>query len=665
MALSKIEVTFNSLPSADEVLGISILATAPISGILEVFKTLRTAPFQCTIGSDASNAAFRFAQAVELDFNATGLYNITRVDEVVTIEANTDGETFVEVENTTGGAVTTSITNEAATPALTIDSVTYSTASSSPCANVKVTVTTSELATAITSPVAVDPNAANPFIFDWVRGVTINIACETATLSVSNSYTLPDILSVANMTLTVVDTPSGATLTVTHTNVSGLTLQYQIDAGGWQSSPSFTGLAEDTYTLYVKDQLGCTISKNFAVSVFSPNITVTTPEIVLSKAMSIRYKEDVTWANCSNYKNEENTLSCEYNVRIPYRTYQQFQSCDLIPTQFKSNYATNVANVIKADGTKDSLTVVKKTNYLGKTDKRDATYYAYSATQTGIYFTSGNLYNYSTGVDTGDDYALNGLLPEWGVIGNYIYLDAIGWYEIVDIITDDDLDADVLVIDYVYGGAPAAIIVSSLYNLFNYEVYEFNVDMSTYADTTIQVEILLSDLTFTSVRKLSEKIKVQTRWADTMELYYWNPTNTDVFYSTGIKNRIRVPYETFYPNVDGDIDGLDTDTNSVLLNSQAYETNIVVFSPVSVAVMRQIVQALLHKELYLDGVKYRITEIPEIEPHGDSNLQTITATLKKSSQVFNSEYEGTATTADSETELTGLLGGATKYIKLS
>ena len=68
-----------------------------------------------------------------------------------------------------------------------------------PRINVKVTVTTSELATEITSPVEVDPNNDNPFIFDWVRAVTVNIACETATLSVSQSTTFPDILAVANM----------------------------------------------------------------------------------------------------------------------------------------------------------------------------------------------------------------------------------------------------------------------------------------------------------------------------------------------------------------------------------------------------------------------------------------------------------------------------------
>jgi hypothetical protein len=667
MAFSTVEITFVSVPNVGDELVIGNDLVSPGGNIGETFQTLRQQFNESTIGSTEAESAFFYQQAVSLDYNSGGLYTITLFGATVTIEAVQDGVAFSEDTNTSSGRITTVITNEAATPALTIDTVAFSEADSDPCNNIKVTVTTSELATKVTSPVEVDPNVANPFIFDWVRAVEINIACETATLSVDEDHQLPDILSVASTTLTVVGTPTGAILTVTHTSSFLLDLEYQLEnvttstTGAWQDSNIFTGLTDENYIVHIRDGFGCQIQKDFSVSQFTPDISVTVPEFSLSKSMSIRYKEDVTWADCSDYRNEENTLSCEYNVLLPHREVQQFQTCDLTPTQFRTNYETKTANVIKSDGTKDALTVVEVTNYLDKKDKRDATYYNINDTQTGIYFTTGNTYDYDTGIDNGD-YELNGLLPEWGIVGNFIFLEGIGWFTIVDIIFNESADADVLVIDYVYAGIPASIIVSSNYNLFNYNVYEFNVDMNDYDEQEIQVEILITDTVFTNRRKLSEKIEVAERWEDTIKINYWNPTNTDVLYATGIKNTIRMEYQTFHPGIDPTIEGFDTDTNSILLNSQSYETNILVLSPVTVGVFRQIAQAFLHKELYLDDVQYRITEI-ETEPFGQTNLQVITATFKKSGNVFNSELEG-ADQSISGDELIGLLQSGGTYISL-
>ena len=666
MPLSKVEITFVSVPNVGDnlVIGDTLVATA----IDEGFVLLRGGHFQTTIGGGIDDSAFFYQDAVSMDYNSTSVYTITRASNVVTIEAVQDGTVFSEDLNNTSGRITVVITNEAATPELTIDTVAYSEADTDPCNNIKVTVTTSELATEITSPVTVNPNTDNPFDFDWVRAVTINIACETATLSVSENHQLPAILSVASTTLLVVGTPTGATLTVTHTSTFLLDLEYQLEnvttstSTPWQESNIFTGLTDENYIIHIRDDYGCQIEKDFSVSEFNPDISVTVPEFVLSKSMSIRYKRDLTWANCTNYKNEENTLSCEYNVLLPYLEIQQFQTCDLVTTQFKSNYETNAANVIKSDATTDALTAVKVTDYIDRKDKRDATYYNINGTQTGVYFTTGDTYDYDTGIDNGD-YELNGLLPEWGVIGNFVFLDLIGWFSIVDLLFNEDADADVLVINYVYAGAPAIIIVSSNYNLFNYDVYQFAIDMSGYDTQEIQVEILLTDTVFDNIRFLSEKIEVAERFSDTIEVEYWNPTNTDVLYSTGIKNKIRLEYQTFHPGIDPTIEGLDTDTNSILLNSQSYETNILVLSPVTVGMFRKIGQAFLHKELYLDEVQYRIIDI-ETEPFGQTNLQIITATFKKSSDVYNSELESGTVTAVTDTELIGLLKNDGKYIKL-
>ena len=38
-------------------------------------------------------------------------------------------------------------------------------------------------------------------------------------------------------------------------------------------------------------------------------------------------------------------------MQLAYKEFQQFQSADIITTQFKSNYSSNVASVLKEDGT--------------------------------------------------------------------------------------------------------------------------------------------------------------------------------------------------------------------------------------------------------------------------------------------------------------------------
>ena len=187
------------------------------------------------------------------------------------------------------------------------------------------------------------------------------------------------------------------------------------------------------YTMYVRDNLGCSISKDVIVNSVQGQIAV----LEIPKANSIRYAARVTHNDCGNYKNDENTLSCESDVKLPYKEIQQFQTCDIIRTQFKSSYETITAEVLNlTDGTVDSLTILQVTNNLGRKDRRDAKIFSINATQTGIYFTSGNLYDYVTNAITGT-YVLNGNLPEWGVINNYI--NVLGtWYVIRNLFYDEE-----------------------------------------------------------------------------------------------------------------------------------------------------------------------------------------------------------------------------------
>lgn len=671
MAKSTITLTFNSLPSVNDILEFSNDKQA--QNILEVFKTLKTKSGETTLGSDIESCIIEYDNALNNDYNFglngniyTLSFNISL--STLTIEAVQDNVVFAEVTNTTSGAVTAVIDNQTVAPTLTIDNITFSQSTNTNyCKMIKVNVDTNLLATSVSSPVVINPNADNPFSFDYARGGDITITCTDGITVATQSVTLPDVLRSSNISVSIFNTPNGGNATINLSAKYGLTLSYQVEdsvgnLSGWQSSNVFSSLTNGVYTVYVKDTFGCTAELGFVVSVFSPDISVTEAYSYVAKEMSIRYKKNEVWDYNSIYKTDDNTLSCEEDVENPYKHVHLFQTQDQITTQFLSNYETLEANVINEDGSKDAQTIVKRSTNIGATDKRDATYYSIDDTTTGIYFTSGDKYNYYTGIQN-DTYELNGALPNYGYINNYIYLDGLGWFQIVDIIYNDTYDADVLVINYAYVGIPAEIIVSSIYNRENYDVYEFNIDMSAYEDKNIQVELLMSDNTFGESNYLSEVINVKERQGQTIEIIWYNPTDTFVFYSTGLKNKARIPYQLFTSGDDSELQIHKTARTVMMINSNSYETKDLELYPITNAIKQQLTKAFLHKELYLDRVKYVSNSAPETEPINFTNLYEFKANVQKTGIVFNSEWDGVGNSIEG-VELIGILQSDNAYIKL-
>src|SRR5690606_4396291 len=158
--------------------------------------------------------------------------------------------------------------------------------------------------------------------------------------------------------------------------------------------------------LYVRDQLGCSFNTGFAVS----ETGINKPYFYLSKANPIRYAQRVAWGDSINYKTDENTLSFEVDVKRVMKEVQQFQSSDKPVTQFKSNYAGHTAEIIQNGEVVAAIPIVKKSNHIGLKEKRDGRIYKYAPGKAGIYFLTGNIYNFDTNAVT-DTHALNGMLP--------------------------------------------------------------------------------------------------------------------------------------------------------------------------------------------------------------------------------------------------------------
>jgi hypothetical protein len=671
MAYSKITLAFDSVPNVNDTL--SIGETSMVGSLFESFKESRLATRQVTIPVYVPEYGLHperylgfinvnYKNAFNLDYNSTGLFTLTTVDGpvnsgigVVTIQANFAGAVFVGESNE---FVNVLIENEAASPVFEIDSIVFSPEIGQESSRCTINVATNHLATKLLQPFVTNPNTANPIIFTAYRATTFNVEVEDVNgLKVLQSVTTPAYLNTDNFTLNVVNSPDGGTLNISNVNSDGLELQYSLDNITWQTSPIFSGLESGNFTLWIKDQLGYSISKLFAVNEFG----IYSPYFYISKSNSFRFANRISWGDSANYKTDENTLSHEVDCEIPYTEIQQFQSADVITTQFKSNYGTNVATIIKTDLSEVNVPVVKKSNNIGVKDKRDAFKYNLGNGKTGLYFISGNIYDYVTGLSTGTHF-LNGSLPEWAIIGNYFKIDS-SWFLIEEIFFDEAKNADVLSFSNVYAGADVAVITSSVFNRFNYEVYEFEIDMVDYIDQYFQVRINNTDISFTEIIHLSEKIWCKVKHDNVLEIKYSNSSNTDMFYGTGIENLIRQQYTYFKGKSDEDSEVHKTDTNSILLNADVYEVDEIVFEPVTKEIWRKMVLALSHENVTINGVGYVKNGNFNTEgPLERSNLYVLTATMIKTGSVYTSQSSGNTDFDGTAVEVPGLISTESGYV---
>tara|TARA_R110001606_G_scaffold49142_2_gene124236 strand:+ start:1594 stop:3651 length:2058 start_codon:yes stop_codon:yes gene_type:complete len=592
-----------------------------------------------------------------VDYNSTGQFTtfldmITDPNSPPTLSITSDIDNFFTQDkwNDVGNNFTATFVNVPVVDPITVDSFFFVEASPGvPCTQVNAVATSSQFADSYSlDNINFLYVGSNPFTVPTLNRATsyllyVRKGTQTSTATLIST---PSYLVSADVSSSYVNSPSGATISiVVNPGLIGLNIFYSLNGTNFQSSSVFSGILEGDYTISVKDQLGCSTSIPITIPPFSDGgVGERTPYSDLpSKSNSIRYAKYVDWGVCSNYKNDENTLSWQLPYVENACEYKQlFQDCDNIITQIKTNYSSIVATVIDEELVETDATVTQKTFYTNLKDKRDARIYNIGGEnlQTGIYFLSGNLYDYSTGADTGD-YNLNGSLPAWGVIGNFTFYNN-AWFLISNIIYDDSISAYVLVINTPYVGVDASIIVSSIYNLEPYNIFEFTVDMSLFQDKKIQVNITQTDddVSFPSQVYLSEIIDVATLHEGTVCIDYYNDNNTDMFYGTGIKNKIRMPIEYFGGSVIDETTSERTDINTYLISAEGYESDNIAFKLMPKQMMRKVVQALAHKFVFLNDVQYVKEESPEVSGLIGTNLYRMNAPMTKANAVYTSRGTG-------------------------
>lgn len=567
------------------------------------------------------------------NLNFADEFQVSRVLDVVTVTSNSDNTIFENLVSQSPN-VTVVISNETTSANdLNISDISISEASSNPCDYVTVTVTTSKLAGNIVSPLSDASNSDNPFSFQYLRGQKLKITVSEGLEIQSTSINTPQKLSDLDLSIDVVYFNSDNTVTVNYSSLSlfftDLNLQYSLDNVSFSSNNVFNNLPEGIQTIYVKDELGCTVSKEFEIESGNEKEEYN----YISKTNSIRFARRESWDGINIHKNDENTLSGESMDGVRHCDLQRFQLNDIIKTQMRSNFDSIEATVIEGDS-RISLPVSKAREFLGLKDHRDCVIFNFGNNKTGIYFISGSKYDYDNSTKTGD-YTLNGVLPVWFKVGSEVILENVGVLEIKSIFFDEEKGVEVAEIAYNYSGLPTLRKVKTIYNIRPFNLFEFSVDFSSFEDKYLNIEIKAIDSELDPITWISELIQIKEVHEDCLEIKYHNEKNGDIFYETGIRNLIRIPLNRKKDNPISESEIHKGDDKVSLTRAEYYEGDEFEFFPISKELSKKLELALKHTQLTLSGVGYRLYESPEKNALDDSNLYVIKAKMIKAGSSYN------------------------------
>ena len=637
-------LTVNSLPLTFDTMYINLTdGTNPI--ILSfVFKTISTTIGDIKIGSTTTEQATLIAVIINKVYgNTGGTGNISAVaigSDVVITNQRPDW-TFNAPSGSVIGSRITYVTNNdtpTVTPKLTHTG--WSAYVTAPCDSIygdftavggnnsyNIYVNTVLYASAQTSP----------FSVLLPRGVLAVIEVRDTTGLLINVRKLipPAKIIASNISVDVQNFSSGATLTVSvDTFITNEPLEYALNApSGWQTSNIFTGQLADTYTIYVKDAYGCETASDPVVVDGVTSITET--KLVISEINALRFAILQDGAK----KNHKNTISCGEVKQISYPFVHKYLQTDLITTQFKANAQYLSAFTLDKDGNMNAQTLNQMTANIGNKARSTCTMFSLGNGRSAIYFGLVDMLDYDTGAFV-EEADFGFALPEWAdTKGDPVFIDGIGELIIDAISYSDDYDAFVIEFTYNYSGAPVQKDLKAIYNLQPYEVYEFTLDMNaepTEFYVIIEAGIDSNNIDYTYV---SEKVKRTTDSDSLLEIIYYNDVNVgDMVYQTGIQHLLRLDGYWDYIG-EQKTEGYDGDSEYYVTDNTIYDSQKFSFPRLSSEMAAKMRLVVAHNYLKINGLFYKLSEVPEIETKQTNNFKLFNVTLKRSGDQFLANVE--------------------------
>ena len=247
-------------------------------------------------------------------------------------------------------------------------------------------------------------------------------------------------------------------------------------------------------------------------------------------------------------------------------------------------------------------------------------------------------------------------LPEWAnTEEKYVTIEGIGEVKISSIGYSDTYESFILEFDIAYSGIPVERKISALYNLNPYEVYEFTTDMSTTPDSfnlVIECGVDANNIKFSYI---SETIKIVEDENFLLRFDYWSDENKGgMVYQTEIKNKIRLKGRMKYVG-DQKTEGYDGDKEYFITDNVVYNSYELTIDRLSSAMAHKMRLISGHSELYINGIKSKLAEEPEVSGDENNNFKTFKAVFKQSGNEFLTDAQEQITNTPENNALTAAI----------
>lgn len=424
-----------------------------------------------------------------------------------------------------------------------------------------------------------------------------------------------------------IDGSMSVSINVGYINTNITPYEYSIDGSTYQSSNSFPSLLPGSYTVYIRDSFGCVTTKDFIID----GVTVLT-EIVfqISAINPIRFFKSRA---AGEKKNILNSLSCEELKDVAYSGSHLYPSTSINTIQIQTNAPYRRVYAIDKDGAETDIPnaqIVKNTNITGYTT-------ATLSSRDGLAVLH---WGYVSVLDPDTDEVIGNtnfgsFVPTWADdSGKRLEVSTLGVTSIQNIYYDSEKQSNVVQLNISYSGPEAQVNVKGTYNEQPYDVYEFQVNMLALPPYfTLKIDYG-QDENNLKTPWISEPIKRIIDSDEYIKLDYWDDDNRGNFiYQTGTQHHVYVKGAMDYVG-EQNTEGYNGDSEYYKVNDEVYFSfNLIIeFLPSVFAHFLRLITA--HEYLYVNGLRCKLAESPEIEGEVATNLKTFTALLKTSGDEF-------------------------------
>lgn len=370
---------------------------------------------------------------------------------------------------------------------------------------------------------------------------------------------------------------------------------------------------------------------------------ITEPNIVIVPYLNIPEANSLAFSinNESLLPTIFNRKSDEFENVFNRKITQKIKLYDIIKTQIHTSYnGINIKMVYEKTGIEHSIIAQKVIDNKIK-QAYDCKISNLGNGEIAVYFTEGNIYDYEND-NVLDNYALNGFLPEFGKIGNWIYLSEYGWLFIEEIRFIQSLGGLCLVFmeDFV---ALEEDIAYSVFRRQDYDVYEFELPQNNFVENEyfdLFVEIDIEQIDEYAQPKyityFSENIFVDNDMSDCLEVVYFNEgVKSNIYYNTGTFGLLNLPFYEVTELSDLDISNSKTETEVTTIGTSNFHKINIVFEGVNLLILRKLIQATTHTEIYINRLKYSVSKTIEAKRIGETNFYDVNLDLYYNEPYYN------------------------------